>query len=129
MALMAVIKVIQYATGAILVLWMVGTTLFYLANNAFEKENSRSSGHELFVKYTPNYWKRITRWIVWPATILYLITILVCNHIGLHEKKDSNTKSWSERLLRAFPPNRTHNHADAHAFLWRGFPPFSLRSN
>ncbi len=74
-------KAIQIITGAVLVFWMVVTTLFFLAGNAFEKEKRRASGYELYVKYTPEYWKRITRWVVLPASIIYVV-VLFCQKLG-----------------------------------------------
>ena len=69
-------KATQIITGAVRVLWMLITTLFYLAANAFEKEKRTATGYELYVKYTPEWWKRITRWVVLPALITYALTLL-----------------------------------------------------
>jgi hypothetical protein len=63
---------IQIITGAILVLWMGVTTMFYLAANVFGKEDRRAAGYQLYLKYTPQWWKRITRLVVLPAFIAYV---------------------------------------------------------
>ena len=68
------LKVLQISTGAILVLWAIFTTLFYISAGAFEKEKS-GSGYDLYLKYTPPLWKKITRWVLVPAFVIYVITL------------------------------------------------------